>query len=107
MRIFLACLFTSGLSLSTHSGLAAAKFRAVEIDKIQIGYGVTVADVDGDKKPDILLVDKNQVAWFHNPDWKKHVTGQLEVPLMPEVETHLLSLPSSDDPAAKLSPTLA
>ena len=28
------------------------------------------------------------------PDWKKHVTGQLEVPLMPEVEMHLLSLPS-------------
>jgi integrase len=41
------------------------------------------------------------------PDWKKHVTGQLEVPLMPEVETHLLSLPSSDAPAAKLCPTLA
>ena len=41
------------------------------------------------------------------PDWKKHVTGQLEVPLMPEVEAHLLSLPSSDDPTAKLCPTLA
>jgi len=40
-------------------------------------------------------------------DWKKHVTGQLEVPLMPEMEKHLLSLPSSDDPAAKLCPTLA
>ena len=34
------------------------------------------------------------------PDWKKHVTGQLEVPMMPKLETHLLSLPSSDDPAA-------
>src|SRR5882724_1988698 len=28
-------------------------FRAVDIDtKIEIGYGVTVADVDGDHKPD-------------------------------------------------------
>jgi integrase len=44
---------------------------------------------------------------LRRPDWKKHVTGQLEVPLMPEVETHLLSLPSSDAPAAKLCPTLA
>jgi integrase len=41
------------------------------------------------------------------PDWKKHVMGQLEIPLMPEVEKHLLSLPSSDDVNAKLSPTLA
>ncbi|MEO7724080.1 MAG: tyrosine-type recombinase/integrase [Chthoniobacterales bacterium] len=41
------------------------------------------------------------------PDWKKHVNGQLEVPLMPELEAHLLSLSSSDDPAAKLCPTLA
>ncbi len=41
------------------------------------------------------------------PDWKKHVNGQLEVPLMPEVEAHLLALPSSDDPAAKLCPTFA
>jgi integrase len=41
------------------------------------------------------------------PDWKKHVTGQLEVPLMPEVEAHLLSLPSSDDAVAKLCPILA
>jgi hypothetical protein len=62
--------------LSLNSALSAAKFRAVEIDKIEIGYGVTVADVDGDRKPDILLVDKNQVAWYHNPDWKKHVIAE-------------------------------
>ena len=47
------------------------------------------------------------IGQVRRPDWKKHVTGQLEVPLMPEVEAHLLSLPSSDDPAAKLCPTLA
>ena len=38
------------------------------------------------------------------PDWKKHVTGQLEVPLMPELEAHLLSLPSSDDPDSETLP---
>jgi integrase len=50
---------------------------------------------------------KSNRGLSRRPDWKKHVTGQLEVPLMPEVEAHLFSLPSSDDPAAKLCPTLA
>ena len=52
-------------------------FRAVDIDtKIQIGYGVTVADVNGDKQPDIVLVDKNQVVWYQNPGWEKHVIAE-------------------------------
>jgi hypothetical protein len=28
---------------------------------------VAVADVDGDKAPDILLADKKQFAWYRNP----------------------------------------
>ena len=72
---FIGFVGVSGF-LCACSSFGAPRFRAVEIDKIQIGYGVTVADVDGDKKPDILLVDKNQVAWYHNPDWKKHVIAQ-------------------------------
>jgi integrase len=65
---------------------------------------------------DNVNFDLRQIRYFprksnrgqsRRPDWKKHVTGQLEVPLMPEVEAHLLSLPSTDDPAAKLCPTLA
>jgi hypothetical protein len=52
-------------------------FRAVEIDsKIQIGYAVTVADVDGDKKPDILVVDKKQIVWYRNPGWEKFVIAE-------------------------------
>ena len=44
------------------------KFRAITIDaKIQIGYGLAVTDVDGDKLPDILLADKKQFVWYRNP----------------------------------------
>ena len=66
----------------TAAGLLAAepavpKFKAVEVDnQIQIGYGVTVADVDGDRKPDILVADKNQIVWYQNPGWKKHVMAE-------------------------------
>ncbi len=49
----------------------------MEIDaKIQIGYGVAVADVNGDKKPDIILADKNQIVWYQNPTWEKHVIAE-------------------------------
>ncbi len=57
--------------------LPVPKFRSVEIDaKIEIGYGVTVADVDGDKKPDILLADKKQIVWYRNPTWEKFVIAE-------------------------------
>src|SRR6266545_1920898 len=67
--------------LGVASALAAdspvAQFRPVDVDtKVEIGYGVTVADVNGDKKPDILLADKNIVAWYENPTWAKHVMAE-------------------------------
>jgi hypothetical protein len=56
---------------------AAPSFRAVEIDaKIEIGYGLAVADVDGDKKPDILLADKKQIVWYRNPNWERFVMAE-------------------------------
>jgi hypothetical protein len=55
----------------------ALKFNAVQIDdKVEIGYGVTVADVDGDGKPDILLADKKQFVWYKNPSWQKFVLAE-------------------------------
>src|SRR5712672_3904602 len=59
------------------AALPTPKFRMVEIDsKIEIGYAVTVADVDGDKKPDILVVDKKQIVWYRNPTWEKFVIAE-------------------------------
>lgn len=42
-------------------------------DKVGIGYGIQVADMNADGNVDILLVDKDKVAWYENPSWKKRI----------------------------------
>lgn len=52
----------------------APKFKMQEIDTgLSIGYAVMTADLTGDKKPDILVVDQLKVVVYENPSWKKHV----------------------------------
>ncbi|GIT06143.1 MAG: hypothetical protein CM1200mP29_15540 [Verrucomicrobiota bacterium] len=29
--------------------------------------------MNGDKKPDIVLCDARNIAWYENPSWKKHI----------------------------------
>jgi hypothetical protein len=56
------------------SAQVAPTFKTQEIDtQIGIGYGMALADVDGDKLIDILLADKDLIAWYRNPSWEKHV----------------------------------
>lgn len=75
MKTSICILFTL-----TFMGLAVEpKFRAQEIDaKIGIGYGLQLTDMNGDKKPDIILCDKDKVVWYENPTWVKHqIIGHL------------------------------
>jgi hypothetical protein len=54
-------------------------FKTQEIDTgLKIGYAVVTTDIDGDKKPDIVVVDQHKVVWYKNPggenaEWKKYV----------------------------------
>ena len=53
------------------------RFRAVNVDtNVAVGYGVSVADVDGDGGPDIILCDAKQIAWYRHPKWEKHVIAE-------------------------------
>ncbi len=55
----------------------ALRFRAQVIDPaIQIGYGLAIADVDGDKLADVLLADQKQIVWYRAPKWEKFVMAE-------------------------------
>ncbi len=97
--ITLICLSIAGAVEAAEP--AMPKFRAVEIDnKVGIGYGVAVADIDGDARPDIILVDKNVIAWYRNPDWQKHVIVES---LTPRDHVCLAALDIDGDGKAELA----
>src|SRR3979490_1588921 len=65
-----ACCFLSG-------AFNEPKFQAQVLDDhVEIGYRPAIGDVDGDRKPDILLADKKQFVWYRNGDWKRFVMAE-------------------------------
>jgi hypothetical protein len=49
-------------------------FRQEEIEnQLGVGYAVSLVDVNGDKKLDIVVVDTNRVLWYENPGWKRRI----------------------------------
>ena len=65
------------IAVSSVPALAAPTFKPQTIDaSISIGYGLAISDVDGDHKDDILIADAKEIAWYHNPDWKKEVIAR-------------------------------
>jgi hypothetical protein len=68
-------LWTIFLGAALPTGAAEfPKFQIQEIDANagKICYAVTVADVNGDKKPDVVAVTEDAVVWYDNPSWHKH-----------------------------------
>ena len=67
---------TTTISLLFFLGMAApdVQFRQQEIQRdFGVGYAVLIADVNSDRKPDIVAINPTQVVWFENPTWTKWV----------------------------------
>ncbi len=59
------------------------QFQRHEIDAYPGGYQVTVADVNGDGRIDVvaLSTDANRVDWYENPTWKRRPVAVIDQPI--------------------------
>ena len=70
--VAVAVTLTAGAATAADPPAGFPAFKTDEIDAgLAIGYGVLLEDMNGDKKPDIVVVDKHRVVWYENPTWKK------------------------------------
>ena len=50
------------------------QFATQQIDSgLGVGYAVVATDLDGDRRPDLVVADKTRILWYRNPDWKRQV----------------------------------
>ncbi len=69
LTVSLANPFLASLvSTDATESIPEFKWRAEEIDTIEIGYGLQLADVNGDGKTDIVLADKSTIQWYENSE---------------------------------------
>ena len=73
------CSVTAILVLSSQFAFAFPAFKEQVVNpEAEVVYAVDVADINGDKKRDIIGVSATYVAWYENPTWTPHrIVNQL------------------------------
>ncbi len=72
LRLLLVCVVA--FSSASFSQNKRPNFKEQIVDpNVGVGYAVTVADINNDSKPDIVVVTENpdQVVWYENPAWTR------------------------------------
>ncbi|MGD0039690.1 MAG: VCBS repeat-containing protein [Isosphaeraceae bacterium] len=71
---FLHWPLATGYCQSATGHSEETRFDRVVVDNnFPDGYQVEVADVNGDRKPDIIALGGSTCAWYENPTWKKRI----------------------------------
>lgn len=62
------------LLLAAAAVAGTPQFTRHDIADFHDGYQATIADVNADGRPDVLVlsIGQNQVVWFENPTWQRH-----------------------------------
>lgn len=69
----LICLLLTELNAWGQIPVARFQEQVVDPNIGKVCYAVTLTDVNGDKKVDIVAVSENRVLWYENPTWQPRV----------------------------------
>ena len=69
-RLSIIMVALAGPAVAAEPGVPTFKTEEIE-SSLKVGYAVLLEDLNGDKKPDIIIVDTNRVVWYENPTWKQ------------------------------------
>jgi hypothetical protein len=72
--VSIAVLPAAGPHVQSAAQAPPLRFRAEQIAAdFGVGYAVVTADVNGDKRQDVLAINATDLVWFEAPGWQKHV----------------------------------
>jgi len=74
-------MLSVSLTLLCMAQESVPKFKEQVVDpNVGVGYALTVADLNGDGKTDIVVVTEqpDQVVWYENPSWKRRIVVEKE-----------------------------
>ena len=78
--IFLLLMVSLDQNVCSAGDFPKFQERVIDPEVGRVCYAVTLADVDGDGKQDIVAVAENRVRWYRNPTWKPRLIIEDQTP---------------------------